>query len=194
MIGNDVVDLACASIESNWERPRFLDTVFSDEEQHRILNADNPFQMVWLLWSMKESAYKIYLQAFGIPFFNPKKLRCELMSLKQGLVSIENKVYVTNSTITKDYIHTMAMSHETDKALHDCFLIQTEHLSYKTQSDLTKKRLLKVFSELKNTSQDTVEIRKNRAGIPRLYDHNKEQNISFSLTHHGCYGAYAISV
>lgn len=194
MIGNDIVDLKYAAIESNWKRPRFLNKVFSEEEQLLISNSDNGHQMVWLLWSMKESAYKIYVQQFGVRFFNPKKLRCELISLKQGFVSIENKVYFTNTTLTKDFIYTVAKSQETGKNLNDIFKIQNENVSYKSQSDITKKKLLNIFSELKNSATSDMEIRKNLAGIPRLYCNTNEENISFSITHHGRYGGYAISV
>ncbi|MFT4791790.1 MAG: phosphopantetheinyl transferase (holo-ACP synthase), partial [Arcticibacterium sp.] len=58
MIGNDVVDLKVAALESNWMRLGFLDKVFSEEEQEVILNSENKSQMVWLFWSMKEAAYK----------------------------------------------------------------------------------------------------------------------------------------
>ena len=33
MIGNDIVDLKQAAKDSNWQRPRFLDKVFTKHEQ-----------------------------------------------------------------------------------------------------------------------------------------------------------------
>ena len=108
MIGNDLVDLKVASVESNWKRPRFLDKVFTIEEQQLIMNSKNQHQTVWLLWSMKEAAYKINVQQFGKRFYNPKKLVCHLSSSTIGYVTIENRTYYTRSAISKNYIYTVA--------------------------------------------------------------------------------------
>lgn len=83
MIGNDLVDLKLAAKQSNWQRKGFLDKLFTPIEQGYILNSDNPFETVWLLWSMKESAYKVYLQMHNDRFFAPKKLMCHLISKKK---------------------------------------------------------------------------------------------------------------
>ena len=74
MIGNDIVDLNLAKTQSNWERKGFLKKQFTDEEQLSIHSSRNSFLEVWLLWSMKEAAYKCYSQQYQIRFFNPKKL------------------------------------------------------------------------------------------------------------------------
>lgn len=79
MIGNDLVDLKLAAKQSNWQRKGFLDKLFTPKEQGCILNSSNPFETVWLLWSMKESAYKAYLQTHNERFFAPKKLACNLI-------------------------------------------------------------------------------------------------------------------
>ena len=76
MIGNDIVDLALAKKESNWQRNRFLDKIFTKNEQQIILNDANPEIMVWNLWSRKEAAYKIYNRETGIRGFFPLQLEC----------------------------------------------------------------------------------------------------------------------
>ena len=35
-------------------------------------------------------------------------------------------------------------------------------------------------------------IRKNKVGVPRLFFKDKEQKTSFTISHHGNYGGYAI--
>mgnify|MGYP003652628921 CR=1 FL=1 len=62
MIGNDVVDLNLAKTESNWQRKGFLEKQFTQFEINEILSSANPFVKVWLFWSMKEAAYKCYVQ------------------------------------------------------------------------------------------------------------------------------------
>lgn len=192
MIGNDIVDLKIAALESNWKRPRFLDKVFSDKEQLLILNSEHQSQMVWLLWSMKEAAYKIYVQQYGQRIFNPKKLRCELVSKSEGLVNFNGNQYVTKSEISDDFINTLAYSEEPKTIIIHQFKIKDT--SYKTQSHTAKQKLLKSFSELKKVSVKNLEIKKNKNSVPRLFYNGNEQNDSFSIAHHGFYGAYAISL
>ncbi len=79
MIGNDVVDLQLAKTQSNWQRKGFLEKQFTEEEQQTILNSENPFLQVWLFWSMKEAAYKCYVQEHQKRFFAPKKFKCKIV-------------------------------------------------------------------------------------------------------------------
>ena len=110
MIGNDIVDLALARKESNWQRKGFLDKIFTKKEQLQIVTAQNPETMVWNLWSRKEAAYKIYNRETKISGYFPTKLVCFYESLSSGTVSINNRLYYTQSIITTDYINTVAVT------------------------------------------------------------------------------------
>jgi phosphopantetheinyl transferase (holo-ACP synthase) len=110
MIGNDIVDLALAKKESNWQRDRFLDKIFTVNEQLLIANAENPEIMVWNLWSRKEAAYKIYNRETGIRGFFPLKLECSFENTTLGTVSIKKKIYFTQSKIENDSIYTIAVA------------------------------------------------------------------------------------
>lgn len=110
MIGNDVVDLATAKKESNWKRKGFLAKLFTAFEQELIKNAINQEEMVWTLWSIKESTYKAYQRMHYNRGFYPIKI--EIQSLERigkqyrskislfgspfyGKTSIENQVINT---------------------------------------------------------------------------------------------------
>jgi phosphopantetheinyl transferase (holo-ACP synthase) len=113
MTGNDLVDLRAASQQSNWKRKGFLNKIFSIDEQQLISQSSDPQTTVWLLWSMKEAAYKIYNRRSGIREFAPSKLNCTLNGKHEGnytgAVSINNFVYYTKSIVyIENYIHTMA--------------------------------------------------------------------------------------
>lgn len=112
MIGNDIVDLAQASIDSNWKRKGYLDKIFNTEEQFMISSGIHPSMIVWLLWSMKESAYKIYSREAKLREFAPLKLQCSNLIIHDnaatGNVSYENEFYYTESFFNKNYIHTIA--------------------------------------------------------------------------------------
>ncbi|MDP5199851.1 4'-phosphopantetheinyl transferase superfamily protein [Flavobacterium sp. DG2-3] len=155
MIGNDIIDLAQSRLESNWQRKGFIEKLFTTEEQEFIRNHSKPETMVWLLWSMKEAAYKIYNRQTKIREFCPKKLCCFLDSfnLNQafGKVICNENVYYTKTTISPESIHTIAVNN-------------LQNLNY--------------VIEVEN-----VEIIKDENGIPYSKTSNSLQDISIS--HHG---------
>jgi len=108
MIGNDLVDLHCASIESNWERKGFLDKLFTTSEKSQIHSSADPFLLVWKYWTMKEAAYKIYSRMTGIRSFAPLKLCCTLSEHTYETVLIDNLMFYTCTNTTDNYIHTTA--------------------------------------------------------------------------------------
>ncbi len=113
MIGNDIVDLQQAAQDSNWKRPGFLDKLFAKEEQFLIASyTSDPELMVWLLWSMKESAYKINSGLTKLRSFAPIKLICKNLIVHDGKaignVVIEDKLYYTETRFNKDYVHSIA--------------------------------------------------------------------------------------
>lgn len=191
MIGNDLVDLKLAAKQSNWQRKGFLNKLFTPKEQGYILNSDDPFKTVWLLWSMKESAYKAYLQTYNDRFFAPKKLACSLISKNNGTVLINNELFYTESDKNKAFIYTVAFSEKHNNIfLNDCFGF--EHLDFKNQQSQTYQKVLAAFSRELKLSFAQLKIKKNGQGVPQLFQGDMLLNYSFSLTHHGSFGAFCI--
>ena len=141
MIGNDIIDLQLAEVQSNWRRKGFLGKLFTEKEQKLILNSEDAFQTVWLFWSMKESAYKAYVQKFQHRFFDPKKFECAMTSSTTGIVDAGDACYMTSSQINSRRIFTEA----TVKNIGD-----TEHYYFENdaeipQSDLIYKEIKKII-------------------------------------------------
>lgn len=156
MIGNDVIDLWQSRQESNWQRKGFLEKLFTSQERLIIKNYSNPEIMVWLLWSMKEAAYKIYNRQTKIRAYMPKKLICSNISFANnqiiGQVTCLGNHYYTKTYLDNDSIHTIAAN---------------------TLSDLNN------ADEIKNKN-----IVKDQHGIPYLQmQAGKFQDVSVS--HHG---------
>jgi len=183
MIGNDIVDLSCAQSESNWQRRGFLSKIFTKAEQQLIQQSDNSFETVWLIWSMKESAYKIYVRKHSIRFFAPTQFDCMLTTQKNGKVLIKNEVYETITTRTPDFIHTIAVESSFQQQIRHKVLeieIETElHLHLKED----------VASEWK-INDGEISIKKTSVRAPELFKNNGLLTESCSLSHHGKYGAY----
>lgn len=191
MIGNDLVDLKLAAKQSNWQRKGFLDKLFTSKEQGYILNSKDQFKTVWLLWSMKESAYKAVLQIHGDRFFAPKNLSCHLISKNKGTVLINNKLFFTESEIGEDFIYTVAFTKNQDKRfLTECF--QFDQPDFETQHSQTYQKVLAAFANKLKLPIGQLNIKKNDQGIPQLFQGEVLMKHSFSLTHHGQFGAFCI--
>ena len=73
-VGNDVVDFALASVESNWRRTDYLSKIFTEKEQKHIHESENQSNIVWQLWSQKEAVYKLIRQMGAPRGFYPLKI------------------------------------------------------------------------------------------------------------------------
>lgn len=138
MIGNDIVDLLQAEKDSNWNRKGYLDKVFTEEEQFLISSGMHPSLIVWLLWSMKESAYKIYSRPSKLRTFAPIKLRCNNLIIHEngatGNVFYEDTVYFTSSVFNADYVHTIAALAEDDLTKVDVTISEHTDTDYRSSN------------------------------------------------------------
>jgi len=107
VIGNDIVDLTLAYKESNWQRKRFLDKIFTPQEQYQIRSSKTPDLIVWSLWSRKEAAYKIYNRQSGIRKFNPIHYEC--FNLEAEKVVFDDLQYYTRTQISSGFIYSEAV-------------------------------------------------------------------------------------
>ena len=189
MVGNDIVDISLAKKQRSWQRVGFLGKVFTSDELVMIANAEDTVQMIWTLWSMKESVYKILIQQGHQRFFNPLKLKCMVSSSRHGSVTAFSQVFITQTRQMADYIFTIACTEEDlmSSRLSDVFLVST---NASIQSKYTHDRCLYKIAADKDWDLSLLEIRKTEKGVPKIYYHDNLSLISISLTHHGHFGAY----
>ncbi|WZL88992.1 4'-phosphopantetheinyl transferase superfamily protein [Salinimicrobium sp. 3283s] len=190
MIGNDVVDLELAARQSNWRRKGFLNKAFSSSEQELIHTSVNPDKKVWLLWSMKEAAYKAHQREHDLPRqLNWLAQKCEIavLTLKtaSGEVEIENHTYHTTSEITSDYILTSAEKNRGSGVKNAIF---------KASSSEVKEQLKKRVSEEFALEYREVQLIKDRFGMPFLTGNDSFFFNRFSLSGHGRFYAYSLSL
>ncbi|WP_104381143.1 4'-phosphopantetheinyl transferase superfamily protein [Sphingobacterium sp. HMA12] len=114
MIGNDVIDLVQSRKDSNWQRRGFIPKLFGADEQLLIANSSDPETTLWLLWSMKEAAYKIWNRETKMRKYMPKELVCTISRQSNsnacGRVVCEANTYYTETIFAPDFIHTIAVS------------------------------------------------------------------------------------
>jgi len=116
MIGNDVIDLKAARQQSNWQRKGWLEKLFTKEEQEFIRSHRDTELAVWVLWSMKEAAYKIYNRQTGYRGFNPALFVCSVCfgSTIWGNVSHNDNFYYTKTVIDNNQLYTVAVINKND--------------------------------------------------------------------------------
>ncbi|MCD0472469.1 4'-phosphopantetheinyl transferase superfamily protein [Flavobacterium sp. JAS] len=157
MIGNDVIDIIQSRCESNWQRKGFIQKLFTASEQLMISNALDPEIMVWLFWSMKEAAYKIYNRQTKQREYIPKKLVCSIVSQDNnyiiGKVNYAQNIYHTKTILLQEGIHTLAAN-----SLDDL----------KNVIEIQKKGIIK-----------------DNNGIPHLYNSLSNTFQDVSISHHG---------
>ncbi len=187
MIGNDIVDIAEAKQKSNWQRPRFLEKLFTSHEQRLIQNSDNSFLMVWRLWSMKEAAYKLYTQLQPSRFYNPKQFECEIND-SEGKVSYKDFSCYIKTKMTSQYIISEARLNHSKMTSK---VIEFKENGQENQSEKIKDALLSELSNLYRVSKTGLKFEKSEFGIPTVIFNS--DNIEVSLSHHGCFGTYVVS-
>lgn len=189
MVGNDIIDIKETKETTNWKRPGSIQKIFSPDEQEMISNASDPFSIIWHLWSMKESAYKVFIQTGGKRFFNPSKIECSLDSLCNGYVRINQATYCTSTSINRDYISTVATL---DNTAATTSIFQLPDKNAKLQSSFMHQQVLNDFATMQDLNIQDLKIKKRDSGAPIIIHHKKPLNIALSISHHGNYGAYSI--
>lgn len=189
MIGNDIVDLEVAAMESNWKRPGFLQKLFQKFEQESINTTSNPSRMVWTLWAMKEAAYKAHYRRYNLSRrFNPLQFHCSFSKVEKsfasGNVEIGESRYVTKTEFGENYLHCIAVSSG-----------EIKHFSRILPAKVTlKEKLIKDLSHIKDLSAEKMSIKKNSYKIPYFTYDEKVLNYPFSLSHHGKFAAYTVAL
>lgn len=190
MIGNDIVDLSLAAEESNWQRKGFLEKVFSREERSIIFSVENCQQMVWLLWSFKEAAYKAHQRLTGHPpVLNWLRQKCRIISISEssssGIVTINDKDYFTSSEITSEYIHTTARNHQ---------MKPLKNVLFEGPSAAAREQLLKQVGFHFSVNPKELFLCKNSFGIPYVKHQNKTFFTDFSFSDHGRFSGFSVSL
>ncbi len=190
MIGNDVVDLKAAAAESNWRRKGFLEKVFSREERKYIFAAPDEDEMVWLLWSMKEAAYKARQRKLNLPrCLNWQRLHCSLKTISpekaSGVVKVGEELYLTASEITSENIHTTTST--SSELPHENFILEAS-------SAAAKNELLQQTAEFYSVPVAELSFTKNNHGVPYISYKNEEFFNRFSFSDHGRFSAFSLSL
>lgn len=201
--GNDIVSLQKIDKERTAHH-RFYSKIIEPTE--RGLLDHLPFQIsfehyVWMLWSVKEAAYKYFKRLNNELLFSPLKFIVEDILLMQEKTSCENsfftgRVIFDNHTLffLSDYnevrIHTIVHDKNNfDQVHHGISIIQSD--AYAIQSAAAKELLQK---ELKKYFTGNIVIEKNEAGFPEVFCDGKKMDVAVSLSHDGFWVGFVVKM
>ena len=198
MVGNDIVDLDLADKDA-YKRERFLEKVLTASEQLLLSQTKDPGTFLWVLWSMKESAYKLHFRKHLTRALNPIRITCffdgdyelEPEGRFRGRVEVGDGVYQTNTILCKDYVHTTAIDGRGD------FMIHSEEVSAGSVNKVREKTIDALVGSIYAASafrSDRIEFSKDSNGLPFLTNESKDIFKPCSISHHGRFGAYAVAI
>ncbi|MEM1320969.1 MAG: 4'-phosphopantetheinyl transferase superfamily protein [Bacteroidota bacterium] len=187
-IGNDIVDLQAAGPEQRHRNPRWMDKVFSPEEQSHILAAEQPEQQLWALWAAKESAYKVFLKQEQQRQFRPKAIQVQPSEDRYDYRATYNNQQVNiQLSASRFYVHCLASN--TDSYEQQINILRLPECSQEEGRIKLQNRL---FDGLRYRGWPApLEVQKCELGIPWLKGWEDYCDLSFS--HHGDYYAYVIT-
>jgi len=188
VIGNDIIDIQLTKAKTDWQRPGFLNKIFTTQEQEYIDRAKDPFLSVWTLWSIKESAYKLNMKYDTRRKFNPIKIECHVSNNQTSLVSIGIRKFFAKTLKTRDYIYSYALENLQDNLTHCIKELTTQD----KQSHYCNELVANAIANKLSLNYNEVIIRKSKNGKPEVYNHNIKLNTHVSISHHGKYAAYSI--
>ncbi|HWV68728.1 4'-phosphopantetheinyl transferase superfamily protein [Chitinophaga sp.] len=177
MIGNDIIDLRAAAVESRIHRKGFLEKLFLPGEIRMIREAAYPAITTWLLWSCKEAVYKIVHRNTRERKYAPQQFTCHItpehIGKMTGTVLHDNHTYYYQSLVTNDYIHTCAAT--------DAFLLR-ETLVFTDQQPAGN------YTGFMQQVLSAKELfYKDETGIPYILHREDGRRLPVSVSHHGMY-------
>jgi phosphopantetheinyl transferase (holo-ACP synthase) len=184
MLGNDIVDLNhLPDAERSLSLP-YLSKICSDREIEKILNSNNPIFLLWRIWTMKESAYKIAIKLGAERAFNPKKFETFPIDEASGLVSSDFGTMLCETNNNELFMHTVAFLPKS-KAYKSGEMLYADN-----QSAAVRHALIGDYLVLYPNAQNNEVIMQN--GIPQLI--SDSDKIDVSLSHHGSYISWAFEL
>lgn len=211
--GNDIVALKSVN-KHRTAQFRFYSKILSAPEQalyHQPPLAGIPFEnYVWLLWSVKESAYKFIIRILPDLVFSPTKIIIQYVTIPSsplvtsfknihwenngnkeefysGMLIYASYVLYFRSKISEDWIATLVNDNEDFDNV--CWGVQAiENESYLHQSKAARTLLLE---RLTSFVPGDLQVKKSPVGYPIILKGTQNMHISASLAHDGRFVAYS---
>ena len=190
MIGNDIIDIAYTKETTDWQRKGWLSKVCTTSEIKLVQESTDPFEVIWRMWSMKESAYKVYIQKGGEHKLNPKSFETKFTDDVRGEVQFDNLKLDCVTDVDHCYISTYAYEFGENQGC----IVDASMLGFESgRTEEMRKKLLKDIAITYQYHLQDLSIQSSINRVPSVYLKEKYLDISISMSHHGRYAAYAFT-
>jgi phosphopantetheinyl transferase (holo-ACP synthase) len=208
--GNDIVSLSGINVARTKTEPLYSKILsVSEIALYEGLKSAVLFEhYVWLLWSIKESAFKFLQRLDPELLFTPVKFEITQLYIPKGYLLVnfdgnespltitghlrfDNYKIYSRSVIYKELISSVVDSDEDFKGVfsHIKYIDSTVNT---VQSAAARNFLIDRLT--KEIGALNLTIGKNAKGTPILFEGSKELPIPVSLSHHGHYIAYSFKL
>jgi phosphopantetheinyl transferase (holo-ACP synthase) len=213
--GNDIVSIAAINTVRT-KQPAFYKKILSETEINQYQAAYSeiiPFEIyAWLLWSIKESAYK-YLKRLNPELIfsptrfvvsdlrGPKRQLTESFGSSQleavgfddegtwtGLITLGNNILYSQSVLYPNVIHSVVNHENTFNNVYWGIKTINDNNSA-NQSVTVRTFILDKLSSLFSTKK--LQVGKSKHGIPVISDGQNQMQLPVSLSHHEHFIAYS---
>lgn len=194
MVGNDIVDLLISHVGESPRRDRYLKKIFTGEEIAIIQSLGNEDHWIWLLWSIKESVYKIIARKEKRIRYAPKTIQCRsinrtLKNSYESKVEYEGIQFSAFSEVKPGNIHSIAVESDCDSySLVSEIFDMTKDVN---ETDFVNNKILSAL-ENKLEFSNNLTIQRGVDRVPHLYNGNQEIGY-LSISHHGDYGSFVLA-
>lgn len=197
--GNDIVALTAVDIQRTISPNFYSKFIIPQErdlyEQSSALKTVPFYDFVWLLWSIKESAYKYVKRLQPELIFSPSKFVVESIEeagdFLVGTVLFQDIKLYYSSLLTEEYIETVV---DAQKAFDDVYheVIKIDQSDSESQSAAVRTLVLQKLKSV--LRRDDLTISKADAGYPVIWLAGKPLDIPLSFAHHDCFVGYAFKL
>jgi len=187
MIGDDVVDLG--DPDAGRMHPRFDRRVFHPDERALMARSVEPGRIRWLLWALKESAYKAARKDDPATVFSPVRFVVRVEDDASAIVRVGARRFRAAVSAGDGYVHAVARQAGDAPAFTETAVARLapgEESPHAAVRRLVRERLAPVFGV---APADLAVHREGR--IPVLWLHGERSDADLSLSHHGRFVSFA---
>ncbi|MFH1319484.1 MAG: 4'-phosphopantetheinyl transferase superfamily protein [Bacteroidota bacterium] len=205
-IGNDIISLKDKRNQKSFSNPRYLKKAFTKCENDLICHFNHFDYLPYLIWTCKESAYKVLVKRGLRKSFSPKKFkvcfnRKEFKNntpispnSRQKKETLDNNFYgnvqydrvniSTFSQINKDYIHTIGSDCKIPALKINRGVKKIAPVDADRQSLYTRMYLIKNLAENFHVDKSNIRIINNELTcIPFVQINHSTVDVEVSLSH-----------
>ena len=189
MIGSDIVDLDDPDADPGRLHPRFDGRVFDPRERSLIAASTQPGRTRWILWALKESAYKAARKEEPATVFSPARFVVSRQDAASAIVCACGRRFRASISCGPGYVHAVAWQAGDPPAV-TCVAVARLASRETSPHSAVRQLVLEQLAPALGVAPAALTIHRE-ARIPAVRVHGRPSGADLSLSHHGRFVAFA---